>query len=83
MMQIKLTPQLRSEWEMAVMADKYEARLIELFGSVADAKLSHDEWVVHHQPLHKWVKYNLIALSDATEGMVPREKSVMRAEVKF
>lgn len=82
-MQIKLTPQLRCAWEMAVMADKYEARLVELFEGVANAKASHDEWVVHHQPLHKWAKYNAIAFMEATSELTPSERNIMRAEVRF
>lgn len=83
-MKIKLHPPLRRAFEMAALEQQYASRLTELFGSVADAKQSHDEWRVMHQPVvHHWTTYNAIAMQEVCSPLLPSERRLMVAEVTF
>lgn len=81
---IKLTPPLRDKFDMARREKVYHDRLIELFhGSETLAKQAHDEWVIHHPPIHHWRTWNMIAMTEATCDLLPSERQLMHAQVIF
>lgn len=82
-MKTKLHPPLRDQLTMAAMEQYYTSRLTELFGSVALAKQAHDQWAIHHPPIHHWTTYNTIAMMEVTAPMLPSERKIMIAEVTF
>lgn len=82
-MKTTLLPPIRLAFEMAAMEQKYTSRLMELFGSEAKAKQAHDEWVIHHPPIHHWTTYNTIAMIEATADLLPSERKLMFAKVEF
>lgn len=83
LMKTKLHPPIRDQFTMAAMEKQYTSRLIELFGSVALAKQAHNQWVINHPPIHHWTTYNTIAMMEVTAPMLPSERKMMIAEVKF
>ena len=83
-MKITLTPPIRTAFERASIEGVYRNRLLELFGSVANAQKAHDEWHRMHQPpVHHWLTYNAIARIEASSALLPSERKGVSFIVEF
>lgn len=83
-MKTTMTPPLRNAFDRAVIEQKYQARLLELFGSEVAALEAQDEWRRLHNPIfHHWPVYNKIAHEEAVAGMLPSEKKLVSFILEF
>ena len=67
-----------------MVESSYSVRLLELCGSNGNARWLHNQHYKEHQsPCSAWARLNAVAAVEATQSLMPTERSLAKFKVKF